>query len=161
MAEGKVNGNGKAKEAPQARRGAGWKVRESFRNVFSHVAEAGATVEDVKHPDYFALVAKDLRPRDTIEVWAYDGSWVAEFVVLDAGLGWAQVHLRSGPDRLPAVTRADPDTLAGFEFERDGRSGDWYAIRKIDRQELGRQHGLKSKKDVIRFVEDHASTQRR
>jgi hypothetical protein len=148
---------GKPKEPPVARRNVGWKVREAARNTFVHVADDGATIEDVKRQGYFDLVAKDLRQRDRIEVYAPDNSWLAEFVVLDAGMGWAQVHMRS-LEQLPPATMSDPDGLAGYEFQRDGKTGDWFAIRKMDRQEMGRGHQLKAKKDLVRFIEDHAAT---
>jgi hypothetical protein len=62
---------------------------------------------------------------------------------------------------LPKTTVRSDDVRAGFELVQDGVTRDWYAVRKADRQELGRQHLLKSKKDLIRFIEDHASVRQR
>jgi hypothetical protein len=104
---------------------------------------------DLTKPDVFALHGKDLKTRVVIRVFPLDNSYFAELVVLGAGLGWAEVTLMRSHD-LPKTTVRSDDVLAGFELVQDGVTRDWYAVRKVDRQDLGRQHLLKSKKDLIR-----------
>lgn len=150
-------GNGKAPEPYAVKRGPGWKVREAAKNVFVCIVGNDVKPEDVKGRDFFSLVAKDLRALDTIEVYTEDHRYFVECLVLDAGMGWAEVTVLRQQE-LPKVTGADPDKLVGFDFERDGVSGYWYGVRKKDGAVLGKHHNLRSLQDAKRFVEDHAST---
>ncbi len=151
--------NGAEKEPFQVRRGERMRLREQACNDWLCIVDSDIKAADLTKPDVFALVGKELQPRDCIRVFPIDHSYMAELVVLDSGMGWAEVALLRSHD-LPKVTPRATDILVGFELVQDGVDRTWYAIRKLDRQELGKGHVIKSKKDLIRFVEDHASTRR-
>lgn len=136
------------------------RLREAACNDWLCIVDNDVKPLDLTKPDVFALLGKDLKTRDVIRVFPLDNSYFAELVVLGAGLGWAEVALMRSHD-LPKTTVRSDDVRAGFELVQDGVTRDWYAVRKADRQELGRQHLLKSKKDLIRFIEDHASVRQR
>ena len=60
--------------------------------------ELGVTVEDMEASIYWANIARMLKPWDRIEAHAADGSWMAHFVVRDAGPMYAKVTLISKID---------------------------------------------------------------
>jgi len=152
----KVNGNGAAKELVARLGGGRWKTRESAKNHFVYLVEDEATTEDLKRPGFFDLVAGQLRRRDDIEVHSMNGRKRWMFQVLDAGLGWAQVHLLQEWD-LPAVTETDRDVLEGFELLKDPVTSSFYAVRKRDRQTMFRQEGLRTKLDLITRIQRDAT----
>lgn len=162
MAEAKkMNGNGKLPEPFQVRRGgSAMRLRPAASNEWLCVVPADVKPADLTKPDVFSLLGKDLRPRDTIQVFAVDNSYFAELVVLGAGLGWVEVALLRSQD-LPKTEARESDAIAGFDLVQDGINYTWHAVRKVDRAVLGRSEGLKSKKDLIRYIEDHATVRQR
>lgn len=108
---------------------------EFLRSKWLATAFEHTTPEDLLKPDYWAHVSTHLRPRDRIEAWADDGTWMAEYVVLEAGRNWARlsivsVHRFTNADQ--AMTHAD--ALAPYEITHRGVHSKWSVIRKSDRQ---------------------------
>lgn len=62
-------------------------------SVWVAAPPAGVTLEDVLKPEYWAHVARVLRPLAKICIFPEDGSWEAELRVRDAGDRWANVSL--------------------------------------------------------------------
>lgn len=61
------------------------------RQNWTHNAEEGITVEDCLKPAYWSHMAQKMTAYDHIEVRADDGSWVAEFLVVQVDRMWAKV----------------------------------------------------------------------
>jgi hypothetical protein len=68
------------------------KTAEAARNFWVATVEQGTKREDIRRPEFWALVAKNLRPYDRIELNYDDGSVFAEYLVLSADRAWAKVH---------------------------------------------------------------------
>jgi hypothetical protein len=66
---------------------------EHKRTVWDADAAKGDTLADLMRPDYWSHVARNLRPKDRIEVVCEDNSYFAELYVIDAGTNWANVSL--------------------------------------------------------------------
>jgi hypothetical protein len=156
MAEAKKINGSKAKEPYQARAGTRWKVREGAKNVFVCLVDADITTADLQRPGFFEFVSKDLRRRDDIEVHTIDGRkrWLLQ--VLDAGIGWAQVHVLE-EYQLPEVTQVDRDVLEGFELCKDGETNWWFAVRKLDRQAMFKNEQIKSKNELVVRIQSDAT----
>ena len=56
------------------------------------MAPNGLKAENLLVPGFWALYATKMRPFDEIRARAEDGTWMARFVVLEAGRTWARVH---------------------------------------------------------------------
>lgn len=153
--KGKANGMEKEPFVVKAG-GPGMRVRENGCNEWLCIVPNDVRPKDLTRMGLFGLVGSQLRPRDSIRVFPTDNSYFAELIVVSAGVGYAEVALIRSHD-LPAPSLSDPDALLGFEFQQDGLTGWWFATRKSDGAELGRQSGLKTLKEAKRFVEDHAS----
>lgn len=83
---------------------------EFMRTAWLAEVEQGVTHEDVLNPAFWAHHAARFTPRAHVEVWAKDGSWYAEYVVLDCSRTMARVKCINGPI---ALTEAPlPSTLA-------------------------------------------------
>ena len=106
-----------------------------MRSEYLCTAHPNTTPEDLLAPEYWAHISAQLRPRDRIEAWANDGSWMAEYVVLEAGRNWARPHLlqvyhfTSGDQ---AMTQAD--AMSPYEILHRGPHCQWSVIRKVDRE---------------------------
>ena len=68
------------------------KLAEAARNYWVVTVEQGTTRDDLKRPEFWALVSKDFRPYDRIDVQCDDGTFFAEYVVRTADRTWAKVQ---------------------------------------------------------------------
>lgn len=68
------------------------KPAEIARNYWVVTVEQGTTQDDLKRPEFWALVGKNFRPTDKIEVHCDDGTFFAEYLVITADRAWAKVH---------------------------------------------------------------------
>jgi hypothetical protein len=66
---------------------------EHKRTIWDVDAAAGDTLLDLLRPDYWSHVARNLRPKDRIEVICEDNSYFAELYVFEASSNWAKVGL--------------------------------------------------------------------
>ncbi len=78
------------------------KLAEFVRSPYRAEPEAGARLEDVLAPDYFAHVAERLRPGDKLEIMPECMSWYAEALVVDATRLSARLEIILGPIPLDA-----------------------------------------------------------
>ena len=61
-------------------------------NVYTLVAEAGTTFEDVCRAEYWAHFSSTFRPRDEIIVHTEDGIFYAHLTVISVGRAWLNVR---------------------------------------------------------------------
>ena len=112
-----------------------FKGAEYAREQWLVTAHENTTPKDLLEPSYWAHVATKLRPRARIEAWANDGTWLAEYVVLEAGRNWAKLHLLSVHHLTTAdVAQTQADLLSAYEVTFRGGHCLWSVIRKIDRE---------------------------
>lgn len=131
-------------------------LTEHQRRCFSIDVEAGLEPEDIVNPQFWAHIARELQYGDHVEANADDGSWYAEYLVLDVGANWAKVHLRQNSvERLQAV---EPDSrpviLAGHSVKWAGRHAQFRVIRDADAKVL-KEH-LKNKADAYAWLESYS-----
>lgn len=123
----------------------------------SHFAEAakGVRPEDLLDPGYWAHVSANMKPRDHIEVWAADGTWMCEAVVLDASRAFARVQIINGPHFLGTKDMAETalEQLGGFEIVHRGPRK-WSVLRSKDRQVL--HEGESTKDGAEKWMKDNA-----
>lgn len=76
---------------------------EHKRVVYAVDVDLGIAPERLLDTDYWAHVAQRLAPWTKIEARAKDGTWYAEFIVLEAGRTWARVF----PTMIHMLTTGD------------------------------------------------------
>ena len=114
-----------------------FKGSEYERAEYVCTAHDHTTPQDLLEPGYWAHVSTLLKPRARVEAWANDGTWMAEYVTLEAGRNWARLHLlqvyhfTSGD---MAMTQAD--AMTPYEITFRGPHSKWSVIRKSDRAVL-------------------------
>ena len=89
------------------------KPAEYVRSPFRVEPAAGAALEDVMAPDYFAHVASKLRAGDRLEIMPECMSWYAEALVVDATRLSARIAILTGPLELDVGERVLADD--GYE----------------------------------------------
>lgn len=136
-----------APEAPKVERkvrsmeGQRFRGMEFMRNSHLCTVFADTTPQDLCEPPYWAHVSTQVKSRDRIEAWADDGTWMAEYVVLEAGRNWAKLHLLA----VHHFTTADQamtlaDQTSPYEITHKGPHGKWSVIRKSDRELMSDGH---------------------
>lgn len=113
------------------------KSEEFLRIPYLYTAYEGTRPDDLLAPEHFAHVSTQLRPRDRIEAWANDGSWMAQFVVLESGRNWTRTAKLSEhyfTARDTAMTQAS--ALEPYKVEYTGPASLWRVVRKVDSQVL-------------------------
>ena len=114
-----------------------FKGAEYGRELWLCTAFENTRPEDLTEPAYWAHLAMKLRPRARIEAWADDGTWLAEYVVLEAGRTWARVRMLQvyhlGTEDV-AMTHAE--AMSPYEITFRGPHAQWSVIRKSDREVL-------------------------
>lgn len=116
--------------------------------------EPGVVVEDTLASEFWVHVAKDMKPRHEVVVWAHDLSWRADLVVIDAGPLWAKVKILQRWDFekiLAAYSVPVPET-ADYEIKHRA-SRKWCVMRLSDNKPV--IEDLASKDDAALWLTNH------
>lgn len=112
-----------------------FKGAEYERELWECTAHENTTPQDLLKPDYWAHVSNKLRPRARITAWAHDGTWMAEYVVKEAGRTWARVHLLAVHNLGTAdVAQSQAADLEPYEIKWRGPHCKWSVVRKSDHE---------------------------
>jgi hypothetical protein len=114
---------------------------EHKRTIWDADAAHGDTIADLLRPDYWANIARNLKPKDRIEVICEDNSYFAELYVFEAGSNYAKVGL------LRYEVFAENAAQHGFtnqgtpeyEISHGGNFHKWRVIRVSDKEVLNSQ----------------------
>lgn len=117
------------------------------RNIWSVVPEHGTDFEALLKPEYWAHVAKSMRPTDRIEVNAEDGSYFAEFIVVACGDNSAKVTLLRKHD---LETEGNAQEATAFEVVWRGPHHKYAVIRLSDKEAV--QTGFATKSDGLQWL---------
>ena len=132
---------------------------EGIREIWSSTAAYGVTREDIENPGYWAHVAARLRNKARIEVHAEDGSFYAEYLVINADKTWAKVLcLRFIDLKETAKLTAEQATsiFSGYDVKFRGPRK-WSVVRKSDNAVL--QEGMHSEEDSRKWLAVHLNAQ--
>ncbi len=128
-----------------------FEIEEALRARHVGTAHSGSRPEDVLDPAYWAHVGAKLHVRDRIELWADDGAWFLEAVVLSAGRNWARVHLLRVEHLTPQTQIELP--APGYQVVYRGMQDKWCVLREMDNQIV--QKGEDSRDDAIVWLAGH------
>lgn len=93
---------------------------------------AGIPFENLTNPFFWSFVAKRLSAFDSIEVIPEDGSWIAEFYVVQVGDNWARMALKS-KTILESVATEETEIPQDYEVKFQGPVIGWGVLRKGER----------------------------
>jgi len=133
-----------AEEAAKERKfevltGSRFQEASQARNAWFITVASKTNPDDLLVPAYWAHVGTRLRVRDRIEVWAEDGSWFCELVVVDCARTWAKAKFIIDPVRLDKGVTADQAgagaAIALYDIRHRGPKG-WSVVRKSDKAVL-------------------------
>jgi len=109
-------------------------LSESVALDYFVTAESRVTRQDINRPEFWAHVARQLRPFSRLRVTTDDAKFIAELVVITAGSNWAVVREIFFIDLENALT-AVPDLQYRenqFYIQYKGTKLKWSIIRKSD-----------------------------
>lgn len=108
---------------------------EFKRTTWVMTAFEATDPKDLLKPEYWAHVSSKMRAWDRVEVRADDGTWYAEYLVLEAGRNWARMFLLEAYHLTTAdVAQTQADAMSPYEVAHRGPHRMWSVIRKIDRE---------------------------
>lgn len=115
-------------------------LAEHQRSVYEIVPEAGTTFEEILHPDYWAHVAKHLRPWCRIEIRydAADSAYFAELVVRAADHITAKVAVLRKIDLRGDASAPAAEAPEGYVVKERGKNG-WCVLRGTEVVKTGFQ----------------------
>jgi len=97
----------------------------------------GIGADDLLRPEYWAHVSKRLPPLSEIRAICQDGTWMADYIVLNSGPNWAKVMKLAEwrlDDSAPAAVTGE------YEIEWAGPVHKWRVVRSVE-----------GKKDVLKY----------
>ena len=109
---------------------------EFKRTLYVCTAHENTEPEDLLSPDYWTNVADKLRPWDKIEARADDGSWYAEFLVLETSRRWARVVMLNKHNLTTGDVSLTQAKLDEYSVEFKGPERKWSVIRRNDQEML-------------------------
>lgn len=114
-----------------------FKLAEHQRNIWFVTAEAGTDIEEIFVRDYWAHVARMLRPYDEILVAIDTNEWLVKLLVHSAGPSWANVvELHRWTDLRPKALAGGEETIHGLYVQWRGPHAKFGVVRKADGQVL-------------------------
>lgn len=118
-------------------------------------AELGVTPDDLLKPQFWAHVSGKLKPLDTVEVRAEDGSFYAELLVRDKGRGFAKVVFLPGYPLMFSDIVDIPAMDVGGEYEIvwKGPQNKFRVVRKTDNHTM--KEGFTDKESGRKWVVEH------
>lgn len=128
-------------------------LRECKCNHWVVLAPPGTSKERMAEPSFWSVVASKLHQLDEITIHASDRSSMSRWLVLQAGRGYAEVHLLDWYD-LPAMLASVAETLpSNHKIVFDQATG-FSAIRISDGVVICRAD---SQQECVAKLLDHAS----
>ena len=127
-------------------------LADSNRNVWSIVPEVGTPYSALSDASYWSHIADKLRPFDRIEVYAEDGAYWAELLVISAARLSAKVIELRKKDLDGVGMVSEP----GFEVQWKGPHHKHAVVRMKDKTAL--QSGFASKEDAMAWLASNSKT---
>ena len=110
------------------------KEAEYERTHWVATAHANTLPEDLLSPDYWSHCAAKFKPWDKIEARADDGTWYAEYLVLEAGRNWARTTLLTKHNLTTADVALSQAAQGAYEIKYRGPHSKWSVIRRGDNE---------------------------
>lgn len=105
---------------------------EFERTTYVATAHEQTQPEDLLEPEYWSHVAEKLKPWDKIEARADDGSWYAEYLVLDTSCRWARLALLAKYDLTTSDVSLSQAARDEYKIEWKGPARKFCVIRNSD-----------------------------
>ncbi len=138
------------------------KPAEIARNSWAVTVEHGTNREDLRRPEFWALVGKNFRPYDRIEVRADDGTFFAEYLVVTADRAWAKVHElrfeKLGTQDVSLTQALDADLRSRYAIKYNGPHLR-YCVERKDGEKVERlKDKCQDQAEASAWLEGHLKT---
>ena len=135
-----------------------FKGGEYVRSVWIAIAEQEHTREHFKDRNYWSHASQKLKPYDHIEVVRDDGTLYAEYLVLEVGRGWANVHeLAYHSLTSKDVAQTQVANIQGYEIKWNGPHNKWIVVREVDQAKIHEQ--CATREEATLWLTEHLKAQ--
>lgn len=100
--------------------------------------------EDLLKPEYWVNVAEKFKPFDKVEARADDGSWYAEYLVLETSRKWTRMHMLASHNLTTQDVSLTQSKLQEFAVEFKGPHRKHCVIRLSDQEIIHEGESTKS-----------------
>lgn len=107
---------------------------EFERTVYTCTAHENTEPNDLLNPEYWTHVAEKFKPFDKVEARADDGSWYAEFLVLETSRRWTRMVLLGMWNLTTADVSLTQSKLQEFAVEWKGPARKFCVLRLSDQE---------------------------
>lgn len=107
---------------------------EFERTVYTITAHENTEPDDLLKPEYWTNVAEKFKPFDKVEARADDGSWYAEYLVMETSRRWTRMHLLAAHNLTTADVSLTQVKLGEFGIEWKGPARKFCVIRLADQE---------------------------
>ena len=107
---------------------------EFKRTVWVVTAHENTEPEDLLNPEYWSHNAERLRPFAKIEARADDGSWYAEYLVLESSRRWARLHLLCKHNLSTPDVSLSQAKFGEYLVEFRGPERQWSVVSKATKE---------------------------
>lgn len=112
-------------------------IAEQKRNLWIGEADADIAIDEMLLPEFWIHDARKLKPRDEVEVWAKDGTWLEVFIVRsvllpDVGRPVVKV-VRKDDVPLASDKKLDAKVVKGLYAAWRGPHAKWGVLRNSDK----------------------------
>lgn len=114
--------------------------------------KSGVLPGDLLQPEYWSHVARKLSPLTEIRAICQDGSWMADYIVLNSGMNWAKV-MKIGEWQLQ--DSSPTPTAAGYETEWAGPVHKHRVVRTVAGRKDILQHGFATDMAASAWLAEH------
>lgn len=112
----------------------------------------GVEPESLLRPEYWAHVSKKLPPLTEIRAICQDGSWLADYVVLNSGMNWAKVMLLQ---KWRLSDSAPTQSIGDYSVEWAGPVHKWRISRSVNGAKDILKHGLPDETSGQAWLREH------
>ena len=119
------------------------------RREWRYYPELGHTKEQVLAPDYWAHVSRTHRVGDKLEVFAEDGSFYGELLVVACDKNYTKVHVLAWHDLNEKALKADSQ----FKIEWKGPVKKFCVVRLSDAQPV--HEGLQTRDEAQAWLDQN------
>ena len=127
-----------------------WSLEEHRDPGHWSCVPVGTTIEQLLEPSYWANVARNFRPRQSLTVHWDDGSQLAWLYVIDCGRNWLQLGVVMHKEIVAAKRDTSRDD---YDVAFNGPVDLFRITRRSDRAVI--KAGFATEADAVRFLADY------
>ena len=133
-----------------------FKLAEHAELRYRYTAEIGTTIEDLTRPEFWAHLARELKPTYRVDVLVEDMSLFVELLVMDVGNTYAKMFVLRSVE-LAGNQVAELDVDGAYSVQWSGPHTKHRVVHKKTKNVI--KDGFEDKGSALRFLTEYLRSQ--